>query len=422
MYIWLRRQWFQKFIIMKKQIVQIKLMLMMCIGMPITCMAQVVQCPCECMNKLDLVSGNGFYLLDSIKYFTRNQDDFQFSETTTSVFEYNSEYKRILTTGYRIDPKYLNRTPIYKLRYTYGENGEKTEYHNDRWDPAGQEWVASQRTLVKYDDNQSIQNQFVYSWNDDIRQWIDQSQTDYTIDSQANHQLTIKKVWNASKKQWENAHRNTRFSENDGLQVTSESFSWKGNEWQPETRSVHIYNGPGFLTEIYYHRWDKETQTWFQMRHMEYIRDEQGRKMEWISIGKDQPDGIEENRGHQIYKYNHDGLLTEVLQVHAQDLQGDFLIRSKQVYYWTLHSTGGLKGMTHGDIKVYPNPFEDYTTIEFPEGIKRIDILDMQGRVVRVYEDVGDRTLRIYQENLMPAMYFVKLYGEHTFITRIVIR
>ena len=155
---------------------------------------------------------------------------------------------------------------------------------------------------------------------------------------------------------------------------------------------------------------------------MQYIRDDQGRKIEWISTGSDQPGDDKEIRGHQVYQYNYDGLPTEVWNLQTDDPGDPHHIRSKQVYYWSLHSIAGLKSSSLGEIKIYPNPFEHFTTIEFPEGITRIDILDLQGRIVRTYEDIQERSMVIYQENLIPALYFVKLYGEKIFTARIVIR
>jgi hypothetical protein len=374
------------------------------------------------MSKLDLVSGNGFYLLDSIKYFTMDQNDLEFRETTTSVFEYNSEYKRIQTTGYRMDRDIMIRSPFYRIRYTYGDHGKKTEYHNERWDADLQKWTASQQTIIRYNDNQSIDNQIVYSWNDESMKWVHQSQTEFLYENNGRDQRILKKTWDPSTTQWHNAYKNTRTSENGGARVITESHSWKDDRWQPETRSVSSYNEMDYIEETFYHRWDVASENWFQMRHMKYIRDETGRKIEWISFGKDRPDDVDEERGHQLYEYNPDGLLTEVLQLQDGGQKEQQDIRSKQVYYWTLHSTMGVKGLTHGEIKVYPNPFENYTTIEFPAGIKRIDILDTQGRVVRSYTDISGQTMLIYQENLMPAMYFIKLYGDRVYTTRMVIR
>jgi hypothetical protein len=63
-------------------------------------------------------------------------------------------------------------------------------------------------------------------------------------------------------------------------------------------------------------------------------------------------------------------------------------------------------------VNVYPNPFSDYTSIHFSnkQDLKHaVTLYDINGRVVRLYENIQGESLQVSKENLSPGIYFIKL-------------
>jgi len=66
------------------------------------------------------------------------------------------------------------------------------------------------------------------------------------------------------------------------------------------------------------------------------------------------------------------------------------------------------------EVAVEPNPFGDYTMLWFsnPKGaVFELTITDVQGRVVRRYEEVREDVVRIEREELSAGVYWYRLSG-----------
>lgn len=66
-------------------------------------------------------------------------------------------------------------------------------------------------------------------------------------------------------------------------------------------------------------------------------------------------------------------------------------------------------------VAVYPNPFDNYTRMEFPFEVQvgvTVRLVDVAGKVVRTYEQVRGRALIIERGALVPGLYFFEVQGE----------
>lgn len=104
-------------------------------------------------------------------------------------------------------------------------------------------------------------------------------------------------------------------------------------------------------------QWDVSTGKWVERIASRFLFDASGRKTEWINRSKDPRSGKEEVSGHQLYRYDDEGKLADVVGVTANKSTGTVTENSKRVYYWSLHALNGLKGEIYGSLKIYPNPF-----------------------------------------------------------------
>ena len=77
-----------------------------------------------------------------------------------------------------------------------------------------------------------------------------------------------------------------------------------------------------------------------------------------------------------------------------------------------------------GVMKVYPNPFKELTYIELPGEERRIELLqviDMQGRVVREIRNVEGNVYELRRDELSRGMYYVRAYTDKAYTAKIMI-
>ena len=73
---------------------------------------------------------------------------------------------------------------------------------------------------------------------------------------------------------------------------------------------------------------------------------------------------------------------------------------------------------------IYPNPVRDYINIDMKNNkiIKRIEILSIDGKVVRIIDHIHSESLTINRENLPSGMYFLRIHSDETFVKKVLIR
>lgn len=89
-----------------------------------------------------------------------------------------------------------------------------------------------------------------------------------------------------------------------------------------------------------------------------------------------------------------------------EDISEDFTISS---------ITSLRKEIESIDFNMYPNPFTNYTTLEFdnPDHIPHIlTFYDAQGRLVRTISDIKTNTVILARKNLMSGLYFFQLSSD----------
>ncbi|MFH0757194.1 MAG: T9SS type A sorting domain-containing protein [Bacteroidota bacterium] len=80
-------------------------------------------------------------------------------------------------------------------------------------------------------------------------------------------------------------------------------------------------------------------------------------------------------------------------------------------------------GKGPGALKVYPNPFRSTATVEWQSNgiIQRIDLVNMLGQTVRTIDHPQGNSVTLTRENLPSGIYFLKICGEETVITKLMI-
>ena len=81
----------------------------------------------------------------------------------------------------------------------------------------------------------------------------------------------------------------------------------------------------------------------------------------------------------------------------------------------TVDAVAGVEDVAVADFMVYPNPTTDILTINAKESINKIEMYDMNGRLVLDSDNAGNATAKIYMQNYNAGTYLVKAYaGELT--------
>ena len=80
-----------------------------------------------------------------------------------------------------------------------------------------------------------------------------------------------------------------------------------------------------------------------------------------------------------------------------------------------IEATGIPDPLNQIQIKVYPNPLVDHTSIEFENSMHRshtLTIYNTQGKIVRSIPDITSGTVKVERKNLTSGFYFIRLRDE----------
>jgi len=84
-----------------------------------------------------------------------------------------------------------------------------------------------------------------------------------------------------------------------------------------------------------------------------------------------------------------------------------------------------IKEQVIKEIQTYPNPFSQWTQINF-ENTKRmpyqLTVTDMSGKIVRTISDITDNKMILLRENLPQGFYLFELKGDQVYRGKFAIR
>jgi len=74
-------------------------------------------------------------------------------------------------------------------------------------------------------------------------------------------------------------------------------------------------------------------------------------------------------------------------------------------------------------VMVYPNPFKIYITLEMQnrKHIHKVEILSLDGRVVRIIDNVNSSSLTINRENLPGGLYFLRIHADEIYTKKVMV-
>jgi uncharacterized protein with WD repeat len=79
----------------------------------------------------------------------------------------------------------------------------------------------------------------------------------------------------------------------------------------------------------------------------------------------------------------------------------------------------GIDDAATNNTIIYPNPTENWFTLEFDSPSAYIEILDAQGKVLQIRQHISGETISL--ENEQSGIYFIRIISEHaTTVHRVV--
>ena len=179
-------------------------------------------------------------------------------------------------------------------------------------------------------------------------------------------------------------------------------FSWISDKWQENYRILYEYNQCGKTTATIFQVY--KNGRWINTTRQEYIY---ALSTEGIKPGERVPVC---HNGNTIY--------VPVNAVEAHLAHGDCLGEcrvEKKSERRGLEENMNLKA----PFIIYPNPAKEKFTIKFEaddnSDIKRVELTDFYGKLIRSFNVKGSGDLTIYRENLLSGKYYIRLIGREVY-------
>ena len=286
----------------------------------------------------------------------------------------------------RIIYKWLYDTESWQrkdhISYQYDELGKQTEEIWKGWHPFNNDWVNWRRTMAEYNSYGDKTLELVCYWNTILNDWQVQSRDEYEYTGQGARTIRV------NHSEFDNDHwewMNSRVEQYDLQGNLTESVKFVNTigtgEWIKSVQEINLYDSHGRLVE----------KTWYQWSPL----------IDRLNIAQ-----------RWVYSYDEYGNQTEEITYSWDNYSLSWMEKWKWESYWSPLSTS-VPGITAGrDLTIYPNPACGQLTVNFtgPGHLSRIDILDVNGRRVRLVDDINSMPVSISLWELSPGIYFVRCH------------
>jgi hypothetical protein len=363
---------------------------------------------------------------DSSIYLIRNRETGNWEESSFSKYTYNNG-RLEKTFGFYFDKDIYKRIKSYlQIKNPVpGENNlERLTY---RWNRYFQNWKESSRSVSYYNEDHKLSHSINFKFDENTISWVNSTRIETLSDSENASTSHITKKWIELSGTWMENSENKCTDDLANLVRTcyTTSLNEETGAWETTRKTLYQYNTNMRIAEMFLYDKDKESNMWKPLHHSKYEYDETGRKISWYSWSYDKNSGEEKASGHQKYMYDDHGNNSEVQSLSFNKTTNEWTVYRRQINYWSKLTETKSMEVLSGTLIVYPNPFADQALLSLSgiTNIKKIELLNLNGKLVRNYE-VEDhiKELVIEKNELMPGMYIIKVYADKIYTGRMVIR
>ena len=327
------------------------------------------------------------------------------------VYVYNANQQ--LTSDTSLNWNGTSYSMMQLQTYAYDVNGNQTEYVS-YYGWTGTAWNGGNKEVNTYDGNNNQIVNLSQNWTGTV--WEDNNKYDYTwVGGQMTEEM--EKSWDGTA--WVNISK-VVYTYASGQCSGLISYSWDGTTWQNEQKFINIvwYQWTGNLDN------DKLTSITVQLYDGTLWKDTM--KIYWTyDINENQTDYLEQSKSgvnyistyeeKDIFLYDGNNNMTEdIYQEWDSATQGVINVYKTNYSDFFQFTTAVNVTSEKSNVAVYPNPFTNQAVITFSqEQINTtVNIMDLQGKVVKTFLMNGTNNLIIEREQMKAGIYFVQIMFE----------
>ena len=245
-----------------------------------------------------------------------------------------------------------------------------------KWNPNKTTWDDIQRNEYRYDTYGNLTELLIYKKNPGDINFSNNQRLTYDYDSKGNQLLYLNQFWSTSLNAWINTEQLINEFNGKGAETSELHQKWDKTQdtWINDYREFNTYSRNGFNVEYYKQVWDLSLGT-------------------WINVNKRQNyySGIKNDNGPVITMLENSGN----------------------------NSSGSAGKGSELKYSIFPNPASERAIIRFENAdklkIRRMDLLDSSGRILRSENITGNEEITISRRGLMNGKYLLIFTGEKQF-------
>jgi hypothetical protein len=290
----------------------------------------------------------------------------------------------------------------FKYEASYDSNNNQTLYTTYTW-VYPSTWVKATKQESTYTNGNETLNMH-YSWVSSSGVWKSDGKTEYLYDGKGYLIREIDYKLNSGTGLLDNDTKYEFLNNASGKDTLATEYSWNNGAWEVNGKSVSAYNVDGRPVSSAFYQWDSNTSLWEGLFMSVYFFDGGGHLNSFIYYQWDSnlKKFVEYNKSD--YSYDSNGYLSLVtsylwnVNVWAK--------QSTSNYYYSPSKNTDVSEIDKGDVKVYPNPTNDFLYLNNLVNSTSVSIVDVSGR--QVYnKQILENTIDV--SKLKAGIYFMQI-------------
>lgn len=301
------------------------------------------------------------------------------------------------------------------LKSRYDSENRKVEYLSSEWNSNDDVWIFIGGEQTEYILNVSgaLETSIFYAVNMADTSWFPYSKAEYTLDD-FGHMLgeegyrLIDSVWvPKSNQEW-------AYDEAGNIILhTTYTWNYELDTLEYYRRSAYTFDSQGRKSSDETHVWDSDLEEWLLSRRITFTYNEDDNitiqeNIRWIV-----QEGGEFSHSRTEYLYNSEGQDSVRIFYRWNEALQEFLLVEKAFYYYgekKVIVNAEESWLQVAEFTVYPVPVRDLLLIKSVVPVRRVDLLDLNGRIVYSSDDTeGGMDL----SSLESGIYLVRLKNSH---------
>lgn len=347
-------------------------------------------------------------------------------------YDYSKENEFLSYSDYEWDMNSETWIPENKTEYTYNTRGDIEEITQSRFNTASKEMEKSNKRTFEYNSNNQLSLFFWANWDVLNKEWKSFDKREYFYNSDETLEKKLYYDWGGSDIGWFLNVKEEYLYNKDTSEVIL--YDWKVSlkDWQENTRKVYVKNKNNKDSITSYLDWNIDNKEW-ELSSVENIfyDDNQNTSVvvsfnKWDSSISNWKQRIETNYSYNTdYRYSdipinpagwfiplfgvEDNICLHEIENTFDNIDNERNNSRRTMYYYTGIKTSSQDLNHRSNLKIFPNPFDDYIIVNSSSTSTKntIEIYNLQGNRIITQNVVMNEQL--FLPHLEKGIYFYKL-------------